>query len=69
MSGLKEYSSSLFDKEHSVKPWKANEIRSLDVKITLLEKSQNELHETASDIITNVKLLKWKVSVESDAEC
>ena len=69
VSRLKEYRSSLFDKEHNVKPWKANELRFLDAKITLLEESLKRLQNTDSDIITNMKLLKRKVSAESDTAC
>jgi hypothetical protein len=54
----------------NIKPWRANELRFYDSKITLLEELKNSLQKTHTLIITNTNLLKRRTnaSVEETAE-
>jgi hypothetical protein len=62
--------TNLFDKDMNIKPWRANELRFYDSKITLLEELKNSLKKTYTLIITNTNLLKrgTNASVEETAE-
>ena len=62
--------SNLFGKDMNIKPWRANELRFYDSKITLLEELKNSLQKTHTVLITNTNLLKRRTnaSVEETAE-
>ena len=67
LAQLKENRSKLFDKEHNVQQWRANELRFVDSKLKSAEEWLKRLQQTSTTILTNVNLLKRKVATETDA--
>ena len=58
--------SHIFDKNLTVKQWRANELKFIDAKKSLLEDLANVLQKTLGTIITNTNLLKRRTNATAE---